>query len=46
MHQDLYSQAPEKYPPPEAGKGLQGAGWIGIMDGILAKSRDFLADTK
>lgn len=41
MHQDQYSQAPEKYPPLEAGKGLQGDGLIVKLSGILAKSQDF-----
>jgi len=40
------SQAPEKYPPYGAGKGLQAAGWIVIMAGILEKKQDFSADIK
>jgi len=46
MRQGLHSQAPEKYPPSGAGKGLQASVWIVIMFGILAKKRDFSADKK
>lgn len=41
MRQNRHSQAPGKYPPSGAGKGLQASGWIVIMSGILVKSRDF-----
>ena len=46
MRQGLHSQAPEKYPPSEAGKGLQASVRIVIMTGILAKLRNFQADKK
>ena len=46
MRRSGRSQAPEKYPPCGAGKGLQALGWIVIMAGILEKRRDFSADIK
>jgi carbamoyl-phosphate synthase small subunit len=46
MRRRRHSQAPEKYPPSGAGKGLQGSVRIVIMSGILAKSRDFFSGHK
>jgi hypothetical protein len=37
MRRARHSQAPEKYPLPDAGKGLQAAARLVIMTGILAK---------